>query len=163
MGDVLLSAKGFVLKREKFGLAIGTELRLPSGDERNFLGSGAYGVKPYLVLSRRGRVAPHLNIGYQWNGNSLLAADENGNERLPAYFGYAAGADMGVSKRLTIVADLLGEHFFDAPQISKAESFLAQVNNQQVSFPSVARVKGSYDVNNLSVGLKANPVGHLLN
>jgi hypothetical protein len=43
-----------------------------------------------------------------------------------------------------------------------AESFSVQVNNQQVSFASVARVKGSYDVNNLSVGLKANPVGHLL-
>jgi hypothetical protein len=162
IGDVVLSAKGFVLKREKFGLAIGAELRLPSGDERNFLGSGAYGVKPYLVLSRRGRVAPHLNVGYQWNGNSLLAADENGNEGLPAYFGYAAGADIGVSKRLTVVADLLGEHFFDAPQISKPENFSVQVNNQQVSFASVARVKGSYDVNNLSVGLKANPVGHLL-
>jgi len=162
IGDVVLSAKGTLIKREKFGLAVGGELRLPSGDERNFLGSGAYGIKPYLVLSRRGRVAPHLNVGYQWNGDSLLAADENGNQRLPSYFGYAAGADIGVSKRLTVVADFLGEHFFDAPQISKSESFMTQVNNQQVSFSSVARVSGSYDVNNLSVGLKANPVGHLL-
>jgi hypothetical protein len=162
IGDVVLSAKGTLIKREKFGLAVGGELRLPSGDERNFLGSGAYGIKPYLVLSRRGRVAPHLNVGYQWNGDSLLAADENGNQRLPSYFGYAAGADIGVSKRLTVVADFLGEHFFDAPQISKSESFMTQVNNQQVSFSSVARVSGSYNVNNLSVGLKANPVGHLL-
>lgn len=162
IGDVVLSAKGTLIKREKFGLAVGGELRLPSGDERNFLGSGAYGIRPYLVLSRRGRVAPHLNVGYQWNGDSLLAADENGNQRLPSYFGYAAGADIGVSKRLTVVADFLGEHFFDAPQISKSESFMTQVNNQQVSFSSVARVSGSYDVNNLSVGLKANPVGHLL-
>lgn len=162
IGDVVLSAKGTLIQREKFGVAIGAEFRLPSGDERNFLGSGAYGVKPYLVLSRRGRVAPHLNVGYQWNGDSLLAADENGNERLPAYFGYAVGADIGASKRLTIVADLLGEHFFDAPQVSKSQSFATEVNNQQVSFSSVARVNGSYEVNNLSVGLKANPVGHLL-
>jgi hypothetical protein len=162
IGDVVLSAKGTLLKRERFGLAVGAEFRVPSGDERNFLGSGAYGVKPYLVLSRRGRVAPHLNVGYQWNANSLLAADANGKQRLPGYFGYAAGADIGLTKRFTVVADLLGEHFFDAPQISKPENVSAQVNNQLKPFSSVVQVSDSYDVNNLSVGLKVNPVGHLL-
>jgi hypothetical protein len=162
IGDVVLSAKGTLIKGEKFGMAIGAELRFPSGDERNFLGSGALGVKPYLVLSRRGRVAPHLNVGYQWNADSVLAADENGNQHLPGYFGYVAGADIGLSKRLTVVADLVGEHFFDAPQISSPETVSATVNNQPTPFSSVVRVNGSYEVNNLSVGLKVNPVGHLL-
>jgi len=162
IGDVVLSAKGTLIKGEKFGMAIGAELRFPSGDERNFLGSGALGVKPYLVLSRRGRVAPHLNVGYQWNADSVLAADENGNQHLPGYFGYVAGADIGLSKRLTVVADLVGEHFFDAPQISSPETVSATVNNQPTPFGSVVRVNGSYEVNNLSVGLKVNPVGHLL-
>jgi hypothetical protein len=162
IGDVVLSAKGTLIKGEKFGMAIGAELRFPSGDERNFLGSGALGVKPYLVLSRRGRVAPHLNVGYQWNADSVLAADENGNQHLPGYFGYVAGADIGLSKRLTVVADLVGEHFFDAPQISSPETVSATVNNQPTPFASVVRVNGSYEVNNLSVGLKVNPVGHLL-
>jgi hypothetical protein len=162
IGDVVLSAKGTLIKGEKFGMAIGAELKFPSGDERNFLGSGALGVKPYLVLSRRGRVAPHLNVGYQWNADSVLAADENGNQHLPGYFGYVAGADIGLSKRLTVVADLVGEHFFDAPQISSPETVSATVNNQPTPFSSVVRVNGSYEVNNLSVGLKVNPVGHLL-
>jgi hypothetical protein len=114
-------------------------------------------------LSRRGRVAPHLNLGYQWNGNSLLAANENGNQHLPGYFGYAGGADIGVTRRLTVVADLLGEHFFNAPQISKPETVSANVNNQPTSFTSVVRVpSSSYEVDNLSLGLKLNPVGHLL-
>jgi hypothetical protein len=163
IGDVVLSAKGTLIAHDRFGMAVGAEFRLPSGDERNFLGSGAYGVRPYLVLSRRGRVAPHLNLGYQWNGNSLLAANENGNQHLPGYFGYAGGADIGVTKRLTVVADLLGEHFFDAPQISKPENVSAPVNNQQMAFTSVVRVpSASYEVDNLSLGLKVNPVGHLL-
>ncbi len=162
VGDVVLSAKGTLVKHERFGLAIGTEIRLPSGDANNFLGSGTVGVKPYLVLSRRGMVAPHLNVGYQWNGNSVLAADENGNQPLPAYFGYAVGADIGL-KRITFVADLLGEHYFNAPQISQPESVSASVNNQSMSFSSVVRVpSASYDADNLSVGIKANPVGHLL-
>ena len=80
----MLSAKGTLIKGEKLGMAIGAELRFPSGDERNFLGSGALGVKPYLVLSRRGRVAPHLNVGYQWNADSVLAADETATNICPA-------------------------------------------------------------------------------
>jgi hypothetical protein len=162
IGDVVLSAKGTLLKREKFGLAVGAEFRVPSGDEHNFLGSGAYGVKPYLVLSRRGRVAPHLNLGYQWNGNSVLAADQNGSEPLPGYFGYAAGADIGLTKRFTVAADFLGQHFFDAPQITKPESVLAPVNNVPQSFTSVVQKKDSYDGDNLSLGVKVNPIGHLL-
>jgi hypothetical protein len=163
IGDVVVSAKGTVVKRERFGVAAGAELRLPSGDERNFLGSGAFGVKPYLVLSRRGRVAPHMNVGYQWNANSLLAADTNGNQRLPGYLGYAAGADIGVTRRFTVVADLLGEHFFSAPQISKPQTVSAMVNGQSTAFSTVIQVKSeSYDLDNLSVGIKINPVGHLL-
>src|ERR1035438_3439643 len=46
-GDVLLAAKGTVWSGERSGVALGAELRLPSGDALNFLGSGAVGVKPY--------------------------------------------------------------------------------------------------------------------
>jgi hypothetical protein len=162
IGDVVVSAKGTLLRRGRIGLAAGTELRFPSGDARNFLGSGAFGVKPYVVLSRRGRLAPHLNVGYQWNSNSPLATDQKGEERLPAFFSYAAGADIGVTKRLTVVADLMGQHFFDAPQVSTPRMVTAPVNNQQVSFSSIVLVNGSYNVNNLGVGLKANPWNHLL-
>jgi hypothetical protein len=162
VGDFTLSAKGTLLKYEKFGVALGMDLRFPTGDEANFLGSGAYGIKPYLVFSRRGRIAPHLNAGYQWNGFSDLATDQNGKHHLPGYFGYAAGADIGVTKRLTLVGDLAGQYFFDAPQVSSPENVTATVNNQKDSFSSIVLVNGSYKVNNLGVGLKANPWRHLL-
>lgn len=41
IGDVVISGKGTVYRLEKYGFAVGGELRLPSGDEQNFLGSGA--------------------------------------------------------------------------------------------------------------------------
>ena len=162
VGDVVVSAKATALRREKFGIAVGTELRFPSGDEENFLGSGAFGVKPYVVLSRRGRVAPHLNLIYQWNGNSLLARDQNGEHHLPAYFGYAIGADVGVKKRLTVLAELLSQHFFEAPQISTPKTLTPKVNNSPMPFPSVLPVGGGYDVHNLGLGLKLNPTRNLL-
>jgi len=162
VGDVVLSAKGTLYKHEKLGLAAGMELRFPTGEEENFLGSGAYGIKPYIVLSRRGRIAPHLNLNYQWNGNSLLARDQNGEQRLPAYFGYTAGADVGVTKRLTLVADLVGQYFLDAPQVSTPRSITAPVNKKSKAFSSVELASGSYNVHNLGIGVKANPWNKIL-
>ena len=162
VGDVVLSAKGTLYKHEKLGLAAGMELRFPTGEEENFLGSGAYGIKPYIVLSRRGRIAPHLNLNYQWNGNSLLARDQNGEQRLPAYFGYTAGADIGVTKRLTLVADLVGQYFLDAPQVSTPRNISVHVNNLPRVFSSVEVASGSYNVHNLGVGVKANPWQNML-
>jgi len=163
VGDVVVSAKDTLLKRGRLGVAVGGEARFPSGDERNFLGSGAFGIKPYLVLSRRGKIAPHVNVGYQWNSNSALATDQNGKEqRLPGFFAYAGGADIGLSKRVTVVADLVGEHFFNAPQVSTPRSVTAKVNGQLRAFSSLVLINDSYGVNNLGVGLKANPWGHLL-
>ena len=163
IGDVLVSAKGTLLKREHFGIAAGVEGRFPTGDERNFLGSGSYGVKPFLILSRRGRFAPHVNVGYQWNSSSLLAANASGvNKPLPADLTYAGGADMGLTKRFTLGLDLLGEHFFNAPQISKPLALTATEDNAQVSVRSVQQISGAYDIDNFSAGIKINPVGHLL-
>lgn len=162
IGDMVVSAKGTLMKAEKLGLAVGGEFRLPTGDEQNFLGSGAFGAKPYFVVARSGKVAPHLNVGYQWNTKSNLAADQRGKEFLPASFDYAAGVDIGLTKRLTVVADWVGQLYFDAPQVSSPRSIASTVNNQVVSFPSVVLVKDSYQVNSLALGIKANPTGHLL-
>ena len=46
-GDVILRGKYQVLKGEKIAASIGAGFRLPSGDERNFLGSGTFGVAPF--------------------------------------------------------------------------------------------------------------------
>src|SRR5579863_3177653 len=162
VGDVVISAKGTLLQHERLGLAVGGEFRLPTGDERNFLGSGAFGVKPYFVVASRGRVGPHLNLGYQWNTKSYLATDQKGKESLPGSFNYAAGTDIGLTKRLTVVADWVGQLYFDAPHISAPRNIASAVNNQAFSFPSVVLVNGFYQINSLAAGIKANPVGHLL-
>ena len=162
-GDIVLAGKGTLLKREKYGLAVGGELRLPSGDEQNFLGSGAVGIKPYIVAARRGKFAPHLNLSYQWNSTSALAIGQNGREdSLPGAFGYVLGADMGLSKNFTVTADWVGQHFFDAPRISTPRSVTATVNGQPATFSSVVQINSGYNVDNLALGVKANPWHNLL-
>ena len=163
LGDVVISSKGTLLKWEEYGVAVGGELHLPTGDEQNFLGSGAVGIKPYLVLGRNGKIAPHLNLAYQWNESSALAVGQNGREQsLPGFFVYTTGADIGLSKHFTFAADWLGQHFFSAPQISTPRNVPATVNGQPTIFSSVVPISGGYNVDNLSLGVKANPWRRLL-
>ena len=62
-------------------MALGVDLRLPTGDERNLLGTGAPGVSPFLAWSGNfGALSPHLNGGYQWNGDSILGGEPGSGE-----------------------------------------------------------------------------------
>jgi hypothetical protein len=181
VGDLLVNLKATLIKGERIALAGGMEARFPTGDEYNLLGSGAYGVKPYLVFSRRGRIEPHVNVGYQWNdfsnlyinpcefkGTCISATSTSlPTLRLPDSIDYSAGADIGIIKRLTLVADLVGQHFFDSPRITAAgPSPLANLPPAFSNFPqfnnSVGVANGDYNVDNLGVGLKWNPLGHLI-
>ena len=168
IGDILLNVKAGVLNGEKSKLAAGIETRLPSGDELNLLGTGAYGFKPYVVYSRVGRITPHVNFGYQWNSFSDLNRNVNGGGdlRLPDSLDYAAGADVGVVKKLTVVGDFVGQHFFNAPKVTPAvpasSANIAGLPSVFANSLTVGVATGSINVDNLAVGLKVNPVGRLI-
>lgn len=176
IGDLLVSMKGTVIKAEKSRLALGLEARFPTGDPYNLLGSGAYGVKPFIVFSRHaGRYTPHVNLGYQWNGFSVLRINRcffsntnpcNGGSglptlRLPDSLEYSAGADIGVAKRLSFVADLVGQYYYNAPRITPATKVSTPPLTPAENL-SVGLVNGNYSVNNVGLGLKVNPVGRLI-
>jgi Putative MetA-pathway of phenol degradation len=154
IGDVVLRAKARVLESEKFKLAVGCDVRLPSGDALNFLGSGSVGVKAFEAVSRSGRFSPHLNVAYQWNGDSLLAGavpGEKGN--MPEVLSYAVGADMAAAKNLTVSADFLGEHVLNAAR-------LAQVTT--LGLPNTALAVGNFDTARGALGFKWKPVKDML-
>ena len=46
-----MRAKATVMRHGSNAIAAGAEARLPSGDEEDLLGSGAWGAKPFVVLS----------------------------------------------------------------------------------------------------------------
>ena len=151
---------GLVQQRERTALAIGAELRLPSGDALNFLGSGAVGVKPYLAAVPPGRVLPTLELGISVE-RKLSASHQQrrpGTAICPDISSYYFGADIGATKRLTVIADFLGQEYFHAPQVSSAnvEPFVT-IPNRELNFPSVQPSSGSYAANNVAIGLKVNP------
>jgi hypothetical protein len=160
LGDMILRVKHSAIRRETFGLALALDMRAPTGDEMNLLGSGAYGVKPSVAMSMLvNRISPHLNLGYQWNGKSLLAGDLKSQKvGLPKQFLYVAGFDVGVSNKLTLAFDFLGQRVFDSPRLGRG-SFRA---GNGITYPDFQSRTGSFDVNSGAIGLKTNVAKRLL-
>jgi hypothetical protein len=164
IGDVVVRTKGTIMREGGRSLAAGVDLRLPTGDERNLLGSGAAGLRPFAAFSASyGTVAPHLNVAYQWNGRSLLAGDvrEGIKGDVPDQLQYAAGADVTVNPRLSLVFDVLGQRLMHSPRLSTfdfvADGPAGSANLQDLQFQS-----DSFWTSSGSVGLKANLAPRLL-
>jgi hypothetical protein len=164
LGDVIVRGKETLFKKAHGGLAVGVEARLPTGDEENLLGSGALGVKVFSAASGTyGHVSPHVNVGYQWNGSSLLAGDIAAGVKgdLPNELSYVFGADVGVERRLSIAFDVLGRYWSDAQRLASSTFTASSVSPPQ-TFDDVAFRVGPLNVVSGSFGLKANIAGTLL-
>ncbi|MBI3682433.1 MAG: hypothetical protein HY235_18800 [Acidobacteria bacterium] len=161
LGDVVVRLKGTLVRRSSSGFALGLDVRAPTGDEYDFLGTGAAGVKPFVALSfRAGKVSPHLNAGYQWNGKSVLAGNvvSGDKAKLPNEFSYAAGADIGVGKRFTVAGDLLGLARPGAERLGAAQYRAA--NN--LLYPNIAFARKTLSQHNAALGFKINGAGNFL-
>lgn len=157
IGDIVFRAKGSLWQGEHLYLSAAADVRVPTGDDLNFLGTGSAGVRPFLAASWRGRVAPHADLGFQWNGNSDIAnIDGPGTKgKLPNNLFYVLGADARVVKRLTLSGEYLGQYVFDALR----EGIHVQTNT---NFPGIYTYSNSFDSNFATIGGKVNPTGNLL-
>ncbi len=163
IGDILLRVKGTAFHGENVSVALAADVRLPTGDELNFLGSGAVGVKPFAAVSlRTGPLSPHLNVGYQWNGKSILAGNIAAQTKapLPDQFFFAAGADAQLARGLTFSADLLTQRVFDGARVMPGD-FVASAPDGQ-TYHQIVLEKASYSVADAAAGLKYNVAGRLL-
>jgi len=104
LGDIMVRAKYNVLTRRGGGLAAAIDIRTPTGDENNLLGTGALQTKLYGIASIGvGKLSPHLNAGYTRSTHGALPGVSLNNE-----WNYTAGFDLAVSPRLTLIADVVG-------------------------------------------------------
>ena len=99
IGDIVVRGKYALAGGTGGGLAVGVDLRLPTGDETNMLGAGETQARFVLIASSplRRMVSPHVNIGY------TVASGE-----LKDQFNYVGGIEIAPAARITVVADVLG-------------------------------------------------------
>jgi hypothetical protein len=176
IGDVDLRGKYEVYQGERLGFGVGVDVRLPTGDEQNFLGSGAIGVRPFGVVSYGGRVSPHAEIGYEKNGQSTLAGDfvgptaTNAKAGLPDRFVYIVGADASIVKRLTVSFDIYGQRLFGVPQLfsnpytdlGKCSDITCTSLTPGTTHPDVGVRITDYNITNASIGLKYRLFSHVV-
>jgi hypothetical protein len=162
VGDLMVRVKTTVAGGATNGLAAGVDVRLPTGDEMNLLGSGTAGLQPFVIWSgTHGTVSPHVNASYKWNGSSVLAGNPSTGERahFPDQASYAIGANVSVNPRLTVAFDLIGQYVINAERL-RSQPFNAL--DERSVFPNVAFTSDSFNALSGSVGMKANLLERLL-
>jgi hypothetical protein len=105
VGDILLRGKYLFAHDERLRAAAGLTLRLPSGDEDDFQGTGSFEASPAIYLSTLlwERVSPHFN----------LAVDLNADDVSRSQVRYGIGIDGDVLPRLGLSLAFLGRSEFD--------------------------------------------------
>ena len=162
IGDLTIRLKNSLRKTGESGLALGLDVRLPTGDEMALTGTGTTGLQPFGIWSATfDRVSPHVNAGYQWNGSSVLAGNPatGVSADFPDQVTYVAGADVAVNTRITFAFDVLGRYVIDAKRL-KRETFYAL--DGQSTFENIAFENDSFSELNGAFGFKANLFSRLL-
>jgi hypothetical protein len=117
IGDIVIRAKYNLFRAGGGGLAAALDVRTPTGDESNLLGTGGLQGRLFGIASMTvGKWSPHVNAGYTASTRGGLPGVTLKDE-----WSYAGGVDVAVSSRLTLLADLLGRTILDAGRFEEAD------------------------------------------
>jgi hypothetical protein len=101
IGDIALRVKANAYQTTNMGLAFTGDLRLPTGSEEDFLGSGEMSLRLMAIASAKsGDFSPHLNAGM-----AIRSGDRYGNS-----FVAALGFDHLLAESVTMAVDVLVDH-----------------------------------------------------
>lgn len=166
LGDILLRGKFRFLDAAGGGLAAATDIRLPTGDSEQLLGTGGAQVKIALIGSmEEGAFSPHVNLGYTFSGGGgtdPLSVTPN----VPDEFSYAAGFDTALHQRVTLSVDILGRNLRDLGRLvptGRQFPFVTQGGSfGTATFEEFTRRPGNLNLLVGAVGVRFNPRGNLL-
>lgn len=162
VGDVVIRAKYNMFTNDTWSVAESIDVRLPTGDELDLLGIGGHQVKlTFIASSALGQLSPHLNLAYTISGASPAADDLTTYVFPPPdEVNYAAGADLALSPRATVAADVVGRVMRNAGTMVWGQAFAEPQFAQYQQFDFTA----NRDLHLLlgSVGLKVNPFKTML-
>jgi len=163
VGDIVVRGKWNFAKSDSLNLAAALDVRLPTGDEDDLLGSGATQGKLFFIASKdRGRFTPRLSAGYtvSTEGSGVIGD-------LPNELSYSAGFDAALHSRVSFTADFVGRTLIDADRVVEEERSFQHTFRTDPTVRTETRLTpvvetGNLNVAYLSAGVKINPVGQLL-
>jgi hypothetical protein len=155
LGDTTVRAKFEFLSRPAMDLAAGLDVRIPTGNANDLLGTGATQTHVQLIGAfPRGPVSPHFNVGYSYvpgvtRGISVpyaLSSDsatfivKAPDVQNPDEINYTAGADIAVSRTLTIAGDVIGRTLLNSYKFERTVT------------PTISQISMSRGAANVLVG-----------
>ena len=106
IGDIVVRGT-YRLAGSGGGVAVGADVRLPTGSADDFIGLGAFQVRPAVMFSAdAGRFVPRARVDYTWSEGELSSALGNVSLDVPDEIGAAAGLDARVASRTTLAFDV---------------------------------------------------------
>lgn len=106
IGDIILRSK-YRFGGDSLGIAVGADIRVPTGNSDNFIGLGAFQVRPHVTFSGvAGRFVPRARIDYTWSEGDLTSQLGSADRSIPDEIGVAAGLDAGLSRYVALVFDV---------------------------------------------------------
>lgn len=100
IGDLAVRLKYRFPFEATWGAATLLDVRLPTGDEENFMGTGSVSARLLFIASRTiGSFTPHLNLGYDYRGSDLDSDEVE----------FVLGFDQKIGGGVTFALDLLGD------------------------------------------------------
>ncbi len=160
IGDVLVRTKYRFLDSPGGGLAAGVDLRLPTGNDEELLGTGAAAVTGTLIGSTTvGRFAPHFNVGFTKSGSGDVV-------NAPDEFGYRFGTEYVVTPTVTLTGTFIGRTLIDAGRLQLSTTSWSFRDNMGVmgntTFDEYTARDGALNLATLAVGGKFNVAGNFL-
>jgi outer membrane putative beta-barrel porin/alpha-amylase len=170
IGDIELRTKYRLLDLRAGGLAAAADFRLPTGNEDDLLG-GSTQVKLFLIESGGSdRVTQHVNVGYTFSkDNGTVATGALGAPTFPDEFNYAAGVELVVEPRITVIGDVVGRTLRNAGRLDMVTKTF-QFQPPGTPAPPLATMQfeefeprtGNLNLLYGTAGVKINPKGNIL-
>ena len=166
LGDIALRAKIRLYREGQGGVALGVDLRIPTGDPEAMLGAGVSRTLVSGIWSTTvGPIAPHASFGFEYWGKAfqvydpLLQAPIDAGRHGVAYEG---GVEWAAGDRLTVNGELIGRTINDGGRLAYRDLPMLP-NPFGITSASVATVdpRGLHRVS-VAAGIKWNFTGTAL-
>ena len=166
IGDIALRTKIRIHERDQGGIALGVDLRLPTGDPNAMLGAGVTRTLVSGIWSTAvGAFAPHASAGFEYWSDPFQIYDPLQSARVDAGrhgFAYGGGIEWAATDRFTVNGELTGRTLNDGGRLEYRD--LAMLPNPfGITSASVASVapRGLHRVS-VAAGMKWNFAGTAL-